>query len=255
MTFSMAAASKSLERLIPMSSPVTYGVLTLSCLFYAVSLVATMRESGLQVPGGGGLSMLFGFGGINGDVLWRLGASRALPVNLIQPWRFVMAIFLHGTLMHIAFNMFVLMDIGSQVEEMYGSARFLFIYVVTGIGGFLLSSLAGHFSVGGSASLLGLIGILLAVTTGRRNAAMQMMRSNLIRWLIYIAIMGFVFTSTDNLAHLGGLATGYVLGRVMTDRPAVSPGEQKRAQMLGWATALVVIASIAMVARGLFLAG
>jgi membrane associated rhomboid family serine protease len=255
MTFSMAAASKSLERLIPMSSPVTYGVLTLSCLFYAVSLVATMRESGLQVPAGGGLSMLFGFGGINRDVLVRLGSSAPLMINLIQPWRFVMAIFLHGTLMHIAFNMFVLMDIGPQVEEMYGSARFLFIYVATGIGGFFLSSLARHISVGGSASLLGLIGILLAVTTGRRNAAMQMMRSNLIRWLIYIAIMGFVFSSTDNLAHLGGLATGYVLGRVMVDRPPVSPEEQKRAQMLGWATALVVIASIAMVARGLFLAG
>ena len=47
--------------------------------------------------------------------------------------------------------MWVLMDIGPQIEELYGSARFLFIYVVTGIGGYVLSSSSGHFSVGGSA--------------------------------------------------------------------------------------------------------
>jgi rhomboid protease GluP len=178
-----------------------------------------------------------------------------LWIDLLQPWRLVMATFLHGSLMHIAFNMFVLMDIGPQIEEMYGSARFLFIYVATGIGGFLVSSWTGHFSVGGSAALLGLIGVLLAATSGRRNAMMQMVRSNLIRWLIYVAIMGFMFSAIDNWAHAGGLATGYLLGRIMADRPPVSPEERRRAEMLGWGTALVVLASIAMVARGLFLAG
>ena len=82
-----------------------------------------------------------------------------------------MAIFLHGSLLHIGFNMWVLMDIGPQVEELYGSARYLFIYVVTGIGGYLLSSLFRTFSVGGSGALLGLIGVLLAITTGRRSAS------------------------------------------------------------------------------------
>jgi rhomboid protease GluP len=255
MTFSMAAASKSLERLIPMTSPVTYGILALSCLFYAASLVATIRASGLQPPPGGGMFAILGLGSINAQVLARLGASLPWPYDLIQPWRFVMAVFLHGSLMHIIFNMWVLMDVGRQIEELYGSGRYLFIYVLTGIGGFVLSSLRGHFSVGGSGALLGLIGVMLAITSGRRSASMQMLRSQIIRWLIYIAVWGFMFPGIDNWAHGGGLATGYLLGRIMMDRPPVSPEERKRAQFLGWASALVVIASVAMVVRELFQLG
>jgi rhomboid protease GluP len=255
MTFSMAAASRSLGRLMPATSPVTYAILTISCLLFVVSLLATMRESGFQMPGGG-LSSLFNFGGISGDVLHKLGASLPLagfpgvPGDLAQPWRFVMAIFLHGSILHIVFNMWVLMDIGPQIEELYGSARYLFIYVVTGIGGYLVSSAIGHFSVGGSGALLGLIGVLLAMTTGRRAAGMQMLRSQLIRWLIYIGIWGLLFPGIDNWAHGGGLATGFILGKILIDRPPSTPEERKLAYALGWAAALIVVVSFAFMIFG-----
>jgi rhomboid protease GluP len=259
MTFSLAAASKSLGRWIPIKSPATYSILSISCVLYGLCLVMTMRTAGLGAPGGG-LGSLFSLGGINGNVLVRLGASLPLlgladlPGNLAEPWRFVMAIFLHGSLMHLAFNMWVLMDIGPQIEELYGSARYLFIYVATGIGGFVLSSAIGkHLSVGGSGALLGLIGILLAITTGRRSAGMQMLRSQIIRWLIYIAIWGFLFPGIDNYAHFGGLVTGYALGKVMAERQPSSPEERKRAYALGWATALVVAVSFAIVAGGILI--
>src|SRR5580658_7614126 len=246
MTFSIAAASRSLGRLMPTTSPATYGILSTSCLLFLVSLLLTMRESGFQLPGGGGLSSLFNFGGISGRVLQQLGASLPLPADLAQPWRFVTAMFLHGSILHIVFNMWVLMDIGPQIEELYGSARYLFIYVVTGIGGYLVSSTFGHFSVGGSGALLGLIGVLLAMTTGRRSAGMQMLRGQLIRWLIYIAVFGFLFPGIDNFAHAGGLAAGFLLGKVMVDRAPVSPEERKSAQLLGWASAIAVVASFAI---------
>lgn len=255
MTFGMAAASRSLSRLLPTTSPATYGILAFSCLLYGASFLATIRQTGMQPPSGGGLFALFGIGSINGAVLHSLGASMPLPYNLAQPWRFIMATFLHGSLLHIIFNMWVLMDIGPAIEELYGSARFLFVYVVTGFGGYLLSSAMGHFSVGGSASLLGLIGVLFAITTGRRSASMQSLRSQIIRWLIYIAIWGLAVPAVDNFAHLGGLATGYVLGRIMTDRPPASPEESKRAQILGWATGLAVAASFAIVASRILRAG
>ena len=246
MTFSLAAASKSLSKLMPSTSPATYGILTVSCVMYGLSLLWTMRISGFQAPSSGGLGALLNFGAIDGQVLQRLGASLPLPYNLLQPWRFVMAVFLHGSLMHIGFNMWVLMDIGPTIEELYGSARYLFIYVATGIGGYVVSSLFGKFSVGGSGALLGLIGVLLAITTGRKSAGMQMLRSQIIRWLIYIAVWGFLFPGIDNFAHGGGLATGFLLGKIMIDRAPIAPEERKRAQMLGWASALVVIASFAM---------
>ena len=254
MTFSLAAASRSLGRFMPTTSPATYGILTLSCLVYVVTLLATLREGGAE-GFGGGLGGLMNLGGIAGDVLQRMGASLPLPYNLQEPWRFVTAVFLHGSLMHIAFNMWVLMDIGPQVEELYGTGRYLFLYVVTGIGGYVLSSAFGNFSVGGSGALLGLVGVMLAITVGSKSASMQMLRGQLIRWLIYIAILGFVVRGVDNYAHVGGLATGFLLGRIMADRPPADTSERKRANAMGWAAAILVLACFAMAARGVFLAG
>jgi membrane associated rhomboid family serine protease len=75
---------------------------------------------------------------------------------------------------------------------------------------------------------------------------MQMLRSQLIRWLIYIAIMGFMFPGIDNFAHAGGFVTGYLLGRVMPARGPVDAQSRTRAYAMGWGTALVVVASFAM---------
>lgn len=250
--FSLAAASRSLGGLMPAQSPGTYGILGLSCLFFAVSLLATIRLTGFTSYGGGGLSGLFNFGAISGGVLERFGASLPLrgfigePSNLTEPWRFVMAIFLHVSILHIFFNMWVLMYVGPHVEEIYGSARYFFIYVATGVAGYLVSSVTGHMSVGGSGALLGLIGILLAVTTGRKTAGMRMLRSQLIQWLIIIVILGLLPFGIDNYAHAGGLISGFLLGKIMADRPPASPEEQKRAYALGWIAALVVVASIGL---------
>lgn len=250
--FSLAAASRSLGGLMPEQSPATYGILGLSCLFFVISLLATIRLTGFASHGGGGLSGLFNFGAISGGVLERFGASLPLrgfigePSNLAEPWRFVMAIFLHASIIHIGFNMWLLMYVGPQVEEMYGSARYLFIYVVTGIAGYVVSSATGHMSVGGSGALLGLIGVLLAATSGRKAAGMQMLRSQLIQWLIIIVILGLLPFGIDNYAHAGGLICGFLLGKLMADRPPASPEEQKRAYALGWFAALIVAASIGL---------
>jgi rhomboid protease GluP len=239
MTFSMAAASRSLGRWMPQTSPVTYVMLAICCVMYALSFVITMKLSAGQGLGGG----LMGLGGIANQVNIRLGESLPLAYNISQPWRFVTAIFLHGGLLHIGFNMWVLMDIGPMVEEMYGSARYLFLYVVTGVAGYLLSSWVGHFSVGASGSLLGLIGVLLAATTGRKSMAAQALRSALIRWLIYIAVLGFLFSGTDNYAHFGGVASGYALGRLMPDRTPADLSERRLADSLGWAAGIAIAVS------------
>jgi rhomboid protease GluP len=254
LTFGMAAASRSLGRLLPTTSPATYGILTLSCLLYGVSLLATIRTTGFQAPAGGGFSALMSLGAISGKVLQEFGASLPLPYNLQQPWRLVMAVFLHGSLLHIAFNMWVLMDFGPQVEEMYGSARYLFIYVATGVGGYVLSSLFGHFAIGGSGAILGLCGVIIAVTAGSRSIGHQMLRAQVVRLLIYILVIAILpiglFGNIDNLAHIGGFASGFALGKIMVDRTPSSPEEWKRANLLGWATALVIAASLGMVAFG-----
>jgi rhomboid protease GluP len=238
-TFSISAASRTLSRWMPQTSPVTYAMLTICCLMYVLSLVITLKFSGGEGLGGG----LMNLGGIATQINYRLGASLPLAFELQQPWRLITAIFLHGGLLHIGFNMWVLMDIGPMVEDLYGSARYFFLFVVTGAAGYLVSSFFGHLSVGASGSLLGLIGVLLAATTGRKSLAAQALRSALIRWLVYIGVLGLLMSGTDNAAHAGGLAAGYLLGRVMADRMPADVNERRRADLLGWIAGFAVAVS------------
>ncbi len=239
--FGMAAASKSLSRYMPSGSPVTFGILCLCFLLYGISFLWSVRQGFSMLPQGGGFGALFGIGSIPMPVSIALGSSLPLPYNMAMPWRFVTAVFLHGSLLHIFFNMYVLMDVGPRVEEIYGSARYFAFFVVTGALGYLPSSLLNHNSVGASGALLGLIGLLLAVSMKSTSAASQMVRSSLIRWLIYIGIMGFMFPGIDNAAHAGGLAAGFLIGRIAMDRPPADQVERRRANIFGWAAALVVI--------------
>ncbi len=248
LTFSLTAASRSLASLLPTESPVTYFLLGLNFFFFGVALLAT-----LQV--GGGLPL---FGGISGEVLLRLGGRQTILILHGEWWRLVMPIFLHGGLLHFLFNSLVLLDLGRQVESLYGSARYLFVYVLTGVAGFLVSTAwnlyaAGGYglSIGASGALMGLVGVLLAVTRRRGGSYMRAVRSSLIRWVLYIFVLGLFFRF-DNAAHLGGLASGYLLGLLLADREPYGPVERRRAYLLGWLAALVVAASLFSMLFGYF---
>ena len=72
---------------------------------------------------------------------------------------------------------------------------------------------------------------------------MQQLRSQVYRWIIYLVLWGFFFPGIDNMAHLGGGITGFILAKFMMDRAPATASERKRAYVLGWATAAVVLAS------------
>jgi rhomboid protease GluP len=238
MRFSFGAANKTLERLMPTTSPVTYAMLTICCVMYVLSLVITMKFQGFGAPQGG----LLNLGGISNRINYRLGATIPFPFVLTEPWRIVTAIFLHGSLLHIGFNMYALMYIGPMVEELYGSAKYFFLYIATGVAGYIVSSFIGYQSVGASGAVMGLIGVMLAATSGRKNFAAQSIRSTLILWVVFTAFMGFrPGSGTDNAAHFGGLAAGYALGRLMPDRQPADLSERKQADLMGWVTGIVVV--------------
>lgn len=244
LSFSLAAASRSLSSLMPAQSPATYIITGLNFLLFIVSLIGTMQLSGQ-------LNLM---GGISGQVSARLGASLPFPylIESNQWWRLVTAVFLHGGLLHIFMNTWVLMDVGPQVEELYGSARYLFLYILTGAAGFAMSSFTGHFSVGASGALMGLIGAMIAVTTRRGGAYMQMIRAQLVRWVVYILVIGIIAPGIDNAAHLGGLAAGFLIGRGMADREPVTASERKHAYALGWISGIVVAVCFAFMLRFYF---
>jgi len=237
--FSLAALSKKLSGVFgEHDAPVTTVLLISNILMFGVSWLAISSAGG-----GGGLSILWGMGG---ETQYRLGASFPYSIfHLHEWWRLITAMFLHGGLIHIGFNMMALMQFGPALEEVYGSARYLFLYVVTGAFGFLVSASMGNYSLGASGALLGLIGLMLAITTKRGGSYMHELRSRLITSVVILFIFGFSMRGMDNYAHGGGLAAGFVLGKVFADRQPMNGPEQKRAHALGWLAGIAVLASFA----------
>jgi len=232
--FGLAAWSKGLAEFFGGHAPVTVAILIANIVMFAAELMGTIHAGEF-----GGLSILWS---MNGETLYRLGASNPYAIQVgHQMYRLITAMFLHIGLIHIGFNMMVLLDIGPIVEELYGSARFLFVYIFTGAVGFALSMFF-HPAAGASGALMGLIGVLIAVTSKRSGAAMKEMRSRLISWVISIFAIGY-FMHADNYGHFGGLAAGFILGKIMADRSPLNPGERTRAHILGWLAGIVTLAS------------
>ena len=240
MRFSLAALSKKLSGLFgEQEAPVTTALLIANILMLGVSWLATTAAGG-----GGGLRILWGLGG---EAQYRLGSSFPYSIFVLHEWyRLVTAMFLHGGLIHIGFNMMALMQFGPALEELYGSARYLFFYVVTGAFGFLVSAGLGNHSLGASGALLGLVGLMLAVTTKRGGAYMRELRSRLISSVVILFALGFMGMGMDNYAHGAGLAAGFGLGKIFADRQPMDANERRTAYALGWLAGLVVIASFVL---------
>jgi rhomboid protease GluP len=132
-------------------------------------------------------------------------------VFLGQWWRLVTAGFLHGGLLHILMNSWVLFDLGAVVDEMYGTSRMLVIYFVSTVTGFYACYLMSSFAVGASAALFGLIGAMIALGTRYRSTIGDRIRSFFIRWLIY-GLLFSLMPGVSLTAHLGGLVGGFVVG-------------------------------------------
>jgi rhomboid protease GluP len=240
LTFSIAALSKHLAGLTGLNAPVSTFFLGLNFFMFIVQIMFTM-----QAGEAGGLNLLWRMNGISS---YKLGALYGPSVFLDhQWWRLITAMFLHGGLIHIGFNMLTLIQLGPTLEELYGSSRFLFVYTFTGAFGFLLSAWRGHFSLGASGALLGIIGAILAVTTKRGGAYMRALRSQLLSSLAFLFILGiWGGIGIDNWAHGGGLAAGFALGKIFADREPQGQAEKRRAQILGWLSGLVILASFVL---------
>src|SRR5258707_5614100 len=118
--FSMAAVNRSLSGVFTGPAPVTTALLVANVLMFGVEWMALAAEGG-----GGGLSILWGVGG---TAAYRLGLSAPYGIYVQHQWyRLVTAMFLHGGLIHIGFNMMSLMQLGPALEELYGSGPFFFL--------------------------------------------------------------------------------------------------------------------------------
>lgn len=180
------------------------------------------------------------FMNLDGQTLFAFGAKFRPYIAAGQWWRLITAGFLHGGILHIGMNMWVLFDLGAQVEQVYGTSRLLVIYFIANFFGFYCSDIfSAALSVGASAALFGLIGAMLAIGIRfRHTAAGSAIRGLYMRWVIYGVIFSLI-PGIDMAAHMGGLASGFAAG-YLAGLPGVRDSFRERFwQIAGWACILV----------------
>lgn len=145
--------------------------------------------------------------------LFRLGMTGSIAWQRNWWWTLFTAIYLHGSVIHILFNMVVMRNYLPLVDRFYGTARAFVIYTVAGVVGFLVSNLAtGHPTIGASGSIFGLLGALIVY--GRRTGQ-SAVTGQLIQLAVVMFILGFFMGSTNNWAHGGGFIGGWIASELV----------------------------------------
>lgn len=143
-----------------------------------------------------------------------LGATGTYPIARFgRWWTLISAIYLHGSILHLIFNMMALRQIGPLVLQEFGAYRMFAVFTLTGVGGFLASYLFNvPLTIGASGSICGLIGAALYYGKSRGGAFGQMVYQQIIGWVGGIFLFGFLVPGINNWAHGGGLLCGILLG-------------------------------------------
>ncbi len=145
--------------------------------------------------------------------------------SYIQIWRFVSAIFLHGGVAHLIYNLFALILFGSILERLLGGKNFLITFFLTGIGANIIAVFFYPSSLGASGAIFGIIGALILVRPSLMVFAFGIPMPIFIAGLIWAAgdIIGVFFPSgVGNIAHLAGLFLGLIIGSLYRDWNAKS---------------------------------
>lgn len=151
------------------------------------------------------------------DSLLLLGATGTIPIDRFQRWwSLISANYLHGGILHLAFNMMAFRQLSPVVIREYGGHRAFAVYTLSGIAGFWASYLAGiRFTIGASAAVCGLMGALLYFGKSRGGAYGQTVYKQVCGWAVTLFVFGFLVPGINNWGHAGGLAGGILAGFVL----------------------------------------
>lgn len=138
-----------------------------------------------------------------------------------QWWRLFTSTFIHFGVIHLALNMLALYQNGRTIERLFGSARFLLLYVFAGLTGSLASLLWNPMvnGAGASGAIFGVFGGMLAFVINPRNdvpkEVMTEHRNSTLLFAGYSLFYGFIHSGIDNAAHIGGLVGGFAMGLLL----------------------------------------
>ncbi|MFQ5882743.1 MAG: rhomboid family intramembrane serine protease [Candidatus Methylomirabilales bacterium] len=176
---------------------------------YALSLLLDIRSAlrprgpfDLLAPSGVALDAL----GMTGAYAWALG----------RWWTLLTAIYLHGSILHILFNLLWINQLAPAVEQVYGRSRLVVIFTAAGVLGFLASNWIGvPFTIGASGSIFGLLGAMVFYGRSRGGTFGVAIFRQYGHWALVLFVLGFLMAGVNNFAHAGGFVGGYLAGTVL----------------------------------------
>ncbi len=179
------------------------GVVLICVVLYVLALL--LDFSGLSLLEGGIFNLL----SPSGESLYKLGMGGVIPMAEGRWWTLITATYLHGSILHIGFNMLWLRRIGPLVEELFGASRFWIIYTISGLTGSIVTTIAGTgFFVGASGAIFGLFGALIYYGRHRGGTFGSNIFRQMLIWAGIAFVFGFMATGVDNWGHLGGFLGG-----------------------------------------------
>jgi membrane associated rhomboid family serine protease len=155
--------------------------------------------------------------GFSGQTLVRWGGNFGPLTVGGEYWRLVTTGFVHANFLHFAFNMWCLWSLGQLSERLFGRWQTLCIYLLTGVGGALLSIgyNPGRLEVGASGAIFGIAGALLAGIKFGNLSISAGEKKSIVSSMIFFIILNFSLGlggNIDNMCHLGGFVTGLLIG-------------------------------------------
>lgn len=159
--------------------------------------------------------MVFLYGVLHGnDELIKMFGNNYELVQNGEFYRLFTCMFVHADILHILFNMIALYSIGPVVERYYGKSKFLLIYLVSGLLGSIFSGVfmtADSISIGASGAIFGLLGSISYFTYYYRATLQGILRGSIMPVIIINLVIGFLSSSIDLSAHIGGLIGGILI--------------------------------------------
>ncbi|EEH98416.1 MULTISPECIES: rhomboid family intramembrane serine protease [Clostridium] len=179
---------------------VTYTIIILNILLYLIEVIKSRNLIDIDIY-----------------TLIQMGAKVNVLINSGEIYRLLTSAFLHGGIIHIFFNMSALNIIGREVEAVYGSKRYIAIYVISALGGSVVSYLfkPNSISVGASGAIFGLLGAMLIFGLKERDKIGKQYMKNILETIGLNVIIGITIPNIDNFAHLGGLILGTITSFIL----------------------------------------
>ncbi len=164
-----------------------------------------------------------------------------------EPWRLLTSAFLHFGIVHLVLNVFALYQGGGLVERLYGSGRFILLYLLSALAGSVLSGWwdPSRNSAGASGAIFGVYGALLAFMLVRRadipGAMVRHVGTSAGLFCAYSLVFGAAHPLIDNAAHIGGLMGGFISGLLLARPLTADARREPNAARLLLATAAVCV--------------